>query len=329
MKLGIAKSFRILAPGNSLRKRTAYSLAVVRLILVPVIVLAVYYLFRMGSIVDQIVNVDAPAAAFAQQASIQMLEARRAERNYLLLHDASYLQTNREAVQRTDQLFAQIKELEPNDLGAIEAASASLKLYEQQFAAAAAALEQPGKSATDRIRSVVQAYERDLDNLLRGGRRRNRQQLVDELRKQVGSFDTQISETIQSSNPELRRVTEDLQTASQEILAVTSELEKRNWNRVQSDHLQARRLLRQAEIALSVVSFITLLISVWVSYTLPRQVIKPLVSLREAVDHATHGNYEIEFDVQGKGETVELARSLHEMFAVMRQKSHAPIPSAK
>lgn len=66
-----------------------------RLILVPVIFLAVYYLFRMGSIVDRIVSVDAPSATLAEQASIEMLEARRAERNYLLLRDPSYLQASR------------------------------------------------------------------------------------------------------------------------------------------------------------------------------------------------------------------------------------------
>jgi hypothetical protein len=81
MRLGIRKKFKILAPGNSLRKRVAYSLAIARFILVPVIFLAVYYLFEMGWIVDRIVNVDAPAATLAQQASIETLEARRAERN--------------------------------------------------------------------------------------------------------------------------------------------------------------------------------------------------------------------------------------------------------
>ena len=48
MRLAIRKTFKILAPGNSLRKRVAYSLAIARLILVPVIFLAVYYLFEMG-----------------------------------------------------------------------------------------------------------------------------------------------------------------------------------------------------------------------------------------------------------------------------------------
>ena len=141
MKLGIPKSFKVLAPGNSLRKRIAYSLAIVRLILVPVIVLSIYYLFRMGSIIDSIVNVDAPAATLAQQASIEVLEARRAERNYLILRDTSYLQTNREAVQKTQDLFDQIRNLQPAELGTIEAASSSLKLYDQRFTAAVAAFK--------------------------------------------------------------------------------------------------------------------------------------------------------------------------------------------
>ena len=76
MRVGIPRSFKILAPGNSLRRRTAYSLALVRLTLAPVIFLTVYYLFRMGWIVDRIVNIDAPASALAQQASIEMLASR-------------------------------------------------------------------------------------------------------------------------------------------------------------------------------------------------------------------------------------------------------------
>ena len=50
MRLGIRKTFKILAPGNSLRKRVAYSLAIARFILVPVIFLAVYYLFELSGV---------------------------------------------------------------------------------------------------------------------------------------------------------------------------------------------------------------------------------------------------------------------------------------
>jgi CHASE3 domain sensor protein len=321
MKLRVRKLIKVLAPGNSLRKRIAYSLSLVRLILVPVIVLAVYYLFRMGSIVDQIVNVDAPAVSDAQQASIEMLEARRAERNYLLLHDPSYLEINRNAVQRTQLAFDRIRQLEPDEQPVIQTATDALQIYQQQFAAGVSALEQPGRNPTDRVRAVIQAYERDLNEFLESAKHRNRKQILDDLRKRVDSFDLQISETVRAGNPELQKVTDDLQAATQEIFQVTSQLESRNWARVQADHARARQLLMQAEIALSIVSAITLILSIWVSYVLPNQVIKPLISLKEAVDHAARGNFEIEFDVEGKGETVELARSLQKMFAAMRQKS--------
>jgi CHASE3 domain sensor protein len=321
MRLGIRKSFKILAPGNSLRRRTAYSLALVRLILVPVIFLAVYYLFRMSWIVDRIVNVDAPAATLAQQASIEMLEARRAERNFLLLRDASYLVTNRNSIDKTQKILDQILQLEPDEQGALQKASEALTLYRRQFAMVVPAIERSGAGPKDRVQAVVRAYEQDLDNLLKRSKHSKREQLVEELRKRVGSFDAQISETAQEGSPELQRVAQDLQTSSQEILQQASVLESVNWGRVQKDHAEAEHLIRQAEWALGIVSAITFLISVWVSYALPRQVIKPLLNLKEAIDHAAEGNYEIDFDVQGKGEIVELVESLRRLFAAMRQKA--------
>ena len=42
----------------------------------------------------------------------------------------------------------------------------------------------------------------------------------------------------------------------------------------------------RAEWVLSIVCGLTLLLSVWISFVLPRQVVKPLQELKEAVDHA-------------------------------------------
>ena len=316
----IRKSFKILAPGNSLQRRTAYSLVLVRLILAPVIFLAVYYLFRMGWIVDRIVNVDAPASALAQQASIEMLEARRAERNYLLLQDATDLATNHDAVAKTEQTLQDIQHLETNEIGTVQKASQALALYRQQFAQAVALAERPGQTSTDRVQSVVRDYERDLDNLLKHSGRLSREHLLEELRQRVNSFDTRISKTTEETNPDMQRVTQDLQISSDQVLRKTSELESVNWTRVKDDHADARKLLHEAEWALSIVSAITLLVSIWVSYTLPRQVIRPLLSLKEAVDHAAQGNFEIDFDVHGKGEIVDLVESFQRMLTSIRSK---------
>jgi CHASE3 domain sensor protein len=321
MRLGIRRTFKILAPGNSLRKRVAYSLAIARLILVPVIFLAVYYLFEMGWIVDRIVNVDAPAATMAQRASIEVLEARRAERNYLLLHDASYLAANRDAVAQTRQIIGEIQNLEPEDRRETQKALESVDLYEKGFGAAVQAMSQPGQADADRIKAVVRAYEKDLDDLLRGSKLKKRAQFIDELRSRVESFDTQISTTVQEGSPALRGFTADLQSSSQDALAQLASLESENWERVESDHQEARNLLWHAEWALSIVSALTLLFSIWVSFTLPRQVAKPLVSLREAVDHAAEGNRAIEFEIEGKGEVADLALSVRNLIAHLQHSS--------
>lgn len=309
----IRRTFKVLAPGNSLQRRTAYSLALVRLILAPVILMAIYYLFRMGWVVDRIVNVDAPSAALAQQASIQMLEARRAERNYLVLRDAAYLAENHDAVAKTQQILSDIANLESNDNDSLQKAADSITVYNRQLNEAVSVLDRAGQSTNPRVQAVVKDYERDLDDLLRRSARVSRRRLLDELRQRVDSFDAQISKSAEESNPALQLLTGGLQTSSEAVLQETSHLESVNWARVQADHTSARKLLREAEWALSITSLLTLLVSVWVSYALPRQVVKPLLTLKEAVDHAAEGNYEIDFDVSGKGEIVDLVESLRRM----------------
>jgi CHASE3 domain sensor protein len=321
MRWRIRKSFKIFAPGSSLRKRVAYSLAIVRLILVPVIFLAVYYLFAMGRIVDRIVNVDAPAANLAEQASIEILEARRAARNYVFFQDPEYLRANQKSLTKATQLLVRIGNLEPHEETIVQNGLDAVNRYQQQFASAVSQTAKSRQDPDERLRQAVQAYEKDLDALVKASRHEKRAQLIQELRTQVGSFDTQITEAIQAANPALRQVSPDLRVLSQETLQLTSDLEQENWGRVQIDHQEARQLIRRAEWTLSIVSAVTFLFSVWASLILPRQVTKPLVSLKEAVDHAATGNYEIDFELHGGGEVVELAKSVQNLTSLLRRKA--------
>ena len=315
MKSNEPQRIHVFARSVSLRQRVAYSLAIVRLILAPVIFLAVYYLFQISSIADRIVNLDAPAATLAQKASIVMLEARRAERNYLLLRDPSDLQANRDSLVRVQQIFQQIQDLEPNERNTTQIALDALHLYQQRLDAAVSALGPAGQSPSDQVQSVVRAYERDLNDLLRKARFRKRPQLIDDLRSQVESFDAQISKTVQGGEPALRQVTSDLQTSSEQVLAVSAELQASNWSRVQSDHREARKLVTEAEWALGVVSALTFLLSVWISIVLPREVVRPLADLKEAVDSVTAGHCKIDFDIRGHGEVAQLAASVRSLIA--------------
>jgi CHASE3 domain sensor protein len=253
------------------------------LILVPVLFLSVYYLFAMGRIVDRIVNVDAPAAKPAEQASIETFEARRAARNYVLSQDPEYLRENQESLVKVRQILVRIGDLEPDEETAVQKDLDAVNRYEQRFASAVSTMARQRQEPVDRIRQVVTAYEKDLNDLLGQPRHKNRAEPIQELRTRASSFDTRITEAIQVANPALSQVTPDLRTSSQETLQLTSDLEQQNWGRVQLDHREARRLIRRAEWAPGIVWALTPLFSVWVSLILPGQVAIPLVSLKEAV----------------------------------------------
>src|ERR1022692_2330718 len=132
MPLRIRKTFAIFTPGTSLRRRVLYSFAIVRLVLAPVILLAVYYLFQMGWIVDRIVSVDSPAATLAQQASIQMQEARRAERNYFLLRDTAYVNTNHDLLAEVTHTLTKIRNLEPEEEATTQKVLEATQHYKKQ-----------------------------------------------------------------------------------------------------------------------------------------------------------------------------------------------------
>jgi methyl-accepting chemotaxis protein len=316
----VRKPLRVFTRGVSLRRRVAYSLAIVRLILVPVILLAVYYLFRMGWIVDRIVSVDAPVATLAERVTIEMLDARRSERNYFLLHDPQDLDANRQSVTHVLQLIDTISQLQPAEKPAADKMQQEAKLYQARLQEAAAHMGQPTGGPVGRIREVVRGYERNLDEVLKNARRKSRTQLVEELQDQIGSLDTQITATLVAEDPALRQITKDLQDSSDQILKQAPQLETRSWDRVMRDHQQARELIHRAEWVLGIVSTLVLLLSIWVSFILPREAVRPLSDLKQAVDHAAAGNYEIEFNVQGEGEVVQLAHSIRNLIEHIREK---------
>ncbi|HXW13119.1 MAG TPA: HAMP domain-containing protein [Terriglobia bacterium] len=314
------RSFIVLLQGFSLRRRVALSLALVRLILLPVIFIAVYYLFAMVSIVDRIVNVDAPVARNAERAAVEMLDARRAETNYFLLHDPDDIARNREYLRQLENTIQTCRDLQPEEKPALDDLEAQVTFYRSSFNHAVERLGESNLPPINSLREIVRTYQRDLDDVLAHSPRESRTRLIEMLRARIESFDTEVAAKVEENDPEIRQTSRALAAASQRIINLSTELESRGWQRVQKDHERARALLIRSEIVGGIVSVITLLVSIWVSFTLPRQVVRPLTDLKQAVDHAAAGNYEIEFNVKGDGEVVELADSVRELIDHVREK---------
>jgi methyl-accepting chemotaxis protein len=307
------------ARAKSMRRRVAYSLGIVRLILVPVILLSVYYLFRMGWIVDRIVSVDAMVAMQAERASIVMLDARRTERSYFLLHDQQDLESNRQSISDLQGIIRTFSVLEPEESGAIGQMQSALSAYQEGMNKAAQRISVAGQPRIERLRSAVRSYEENLNKLIGSARTRSRSRLIQELHNRTSAFDSEIA-AAGTEDPVLESISGNLQKNATSFLSLASELERHSWDRVMRDHQDARSLMARAEWVLGTVSLLTLLISIWVSFVLPREVVQPLLDLKEAVDNAAAGDYKTELDLKGKGEVVDLAHSVRRLIAHVRKK---------
>jgi nitrogen fixation/metabolism regulation signal transduction histidine kinase len=316
----VPRPLKVFAPGTSLRRRVVFSLGIVRLILAPVLLLAIYYLFMMSRIVDRIVRVDAQVATLVENISIQMLNARRMELNYFLLHDSGDLEASRASLASMRETLRKCVALQPQDRGTVSRIQAEVQTYQEQLNRAVAQTSNSRLTASERFQQVVRAYEKNLNDAMKRSRRESRAQLLEDLRNQSGSFDSQVGAALAAGNPALRQATQALQASSDRILRLSSNLELASWDRVRQDHLDARHLIDRAEWVLSIVSALVIVLSMVVGYILPRQVVKPLMDLKAAVDRAAGGNYEIEFDVQGKGEVAQLANSVRGLIAHVSEK---------
>lgn len=316
----VPRPLKVFAPGTSLRRRVVYSLGIVRLILAPVLLIAVYYLIMMSRIVDRIVRVDAQVATLVENVSIQMLNARRMELNYFLLHDSTDLYSSRASLADMEDTLEKCAELQPLDRETVAQIQEEVHAYQRQLNEAVEQTENSTLTASERFRKVVRAYEKNLNDALKRSRHESRSRLLEDLRNQSGSFDSQVGAALAAGDPALRQATQALQSSSDRILQLSSQLELASWQRVRQDHLDARHLITRAEWVLSIVSAFVILLSIIVGYILPRQVVKPLMDLKTAVDRAAGGNYEIEFDVQGKGEVAQLANSVRDLIAHVSEK---------
>jgi signal transduction histidine kinase len=95
--------------------------------------------------------------------------------------------------------------------------------------------------------------------------------------------------------------------------------ESKDWTWFEQDHQEVRYLVHSAERELSIVSLISFVLSIWISVVLSRQVVKPLTSLREAVDPEALGQYPLEVELQGQGEVMDLAWSIDHLINLKSQ----------
>jgi len=155
--------------------------------------------------VDRIVNVDAAGAKLAEQASIEILEARRAARNYLCPRPG-ISSDEPEITHQCEASPGSYLGTEPGDETIVQQGPRTQAYISSNFAGRFRRWTEVKARPAQRIREAVLAYEKDLDDLVRKAKHESRGQLIQELALESDRLISRVTEAIQVGSPASRQV---------------------------------------------------------------------------------------------------------------------------
>lgn len=323
----------------SLKGRIGLGITISRLIFLPVIFVAVYYIAGMVKTTNQIATVDARVALLAEQVGAEITELRRAEINYLLLKDPAVFKKLKE---RSQVIVAHIED--GLDLGSGEKSRFTrMKAAVKAYAATIEQISQSNESVQDtailnQFAKSVHNYQKRIDALLAAAKKARSQEeisrSVDEISNEAMSFDHFIVQSVVASESNRARQLEELQSKGEEIDALAREIRENSWRKVEEERGYAEHLGNRATLLITITLAVTLVLSFAFTWYLPRKVLSPIREVTQALRKASNGNYDVFLRLSAKDELGELVNEFHNLVDHLKgldsQKSQQPvIPPAR
>ena len=316
MNLQFFNSFREYGSRLSLKGRIGLGITISRLIFLPVIFLAVYYIAGMVNITNQIARVDAKNALLAEQISAEINEMRNNEKSYLLLKDPAELKKIKE---RAQVIIAHIDD--GVDTGSGEKVRFSrLKESVKSYVATIETIAESNGAVSDaavlnRYTKLVRDHQTRIEWLLRvASRARSKEDItrvVDEISKEAMSFDSFIVQSVLI--PEPNRIRQELQSKVEEIDALTRQIREKSWTKVDEERSDAEHLGSRATLLITITLAVTLMLSFAFTWYLPRKVLHPVREITQALRKASNGNYNVFLQLKAKDELGELVSEFHNL----------------
>lgn len=302
-------------PGpTSIRGRIALGMFVAAALVTPVVLLSLYYIGQMNSTVQRMVSVDIELLRIGDQVSLNFLQARRNEKNFLIYEDSAYLTGSREALRRIPQLCRRGARLDPALGPLFDTISAQTRVYAALLdSLASLPAEQPGS-----------AYRADWARL-----RTRHQLLLDMADATLDSArqDSLLTEATQLASElvlplrggPLGRIINDHIRTTEDVITSHADSITTHANQRMADNLgRVRRLSAWSQRNIITTLLVVLVIVIWLVARLPRHIVLPIKRIANALTRAEQGDLDVRITVDARDELGQLARQLNRAFANLR-----------
>jgi PAS domain-containing protein len=266
--------------------------------------LSMGYMNRMVKRLASIAAVDARMTEISESLSIKMLEARQAEKNYIIFYDSTYINLNTQLIDNILADVSNARQISPLYKTQLDSVEKLVNLYRENIHKLTETFQEDPRMLT-RIGQQVMQTEREL-------RRLNRSQ-------KLGQDDwmTDLNITLLAASNKLSsdkvRIFENLKLTSNRVIALTQKISRTaraslSANTDQAIHFGARA--QRNILTLLLLSFLILGILI---YYLPKRIFEPLKGILRALKAVGRGDVDFPMpSLESKDEIGEISRSFCE-----------------
>jgi len=280
----------------------------------PVVLLSLYYIGQMNSTVQRMVTVDIELLRIGDRISLDFLQARRNEKNFLIYEDSAYLTGSREALRRIPQLCRRGAVLDPSLRPLFDTIAARTGVYAALLdSLAQLPAAQPGS-----------AYREDWARL------RTRHQLLLDMAETTQDStrrDSLLAEATRLASelvlplrggPLGRIISEHIGTTEDVITSRADSITAHANQRMADNQARVRRLSAWSQRNIITTLLIVLVMLIWLVARMPRRIVLPIKRIASALTRAEQGDLDVRITVDARDELGQLARQLNRAFANLR-----------
>jgi len=297
----------------AIRTRIALGMMASALLVVPLVLLALYYTGQMSQTAGQMAATDVELLRLGHAVTFHFLEARRAERNYLIYEDTAYLAAVRASLAASLAAANRGRSLDTLLAVPCDSLVAGLALYRRlldSLRQIPALRPDPG-----RLREV---------EALRGRHRFALQQAAqdssgrDSLLALAAGLAQQL-ETAELVGGAGLALTERIRQTGASIADLARRITARANQRLVEHEARVRRLSAWSQRNIITVLLVAVGLIIWLVLRLPRTIVLPVKRIANALARAETGDLNIHVTPRDRDELGQLALQLNRVFARLRE----------
>lgn len=282
-------------------------------LVLPVVLLALFYLRRMNEAVGRIAERDIELMHIGDRISLDLARARRDDKNFLLYRDSTFLIDSRDAVGRVSLLADSGRKLDPATVAEFDTIHSLSLRYHQLLDSLRylPAQPTPAPGALPGMTQLRRSHELLLRQAGEAADSTRRDSLLTEAAR--------LAERITLPTPGSRHLDDELHSLQQQVAALSDTIVARALHRIGDHRQNARRLATWGQRNIVTVLLLTVVVLIWLMVALPRQTVLPIKRLLNALRRAETGNLDIRVKPSSADELGQLAHQLNRSFARLRE----------